>query len=145
MEWITFILGLLGTVTGVIGTGLGVWSYRRDTARIKVAIKWDMSTEPPQQNNGLVGMLRISNIGRRPVYVSHAHVQAGTSETVLVLKETIAGYTFIEGGKPIVIVVPQEGLEQFAKQWKSVCIVLEGNDGKKYISNFPEKKPSWAN
>jgi hypothetical protein len=145
MEWITLGIAVLGVVLGVIGTCLGVLSYRRDTAQIKVFVKWDMSIQPPQQNDGSVGMLQISNSGRRPVYVSHAYVQAGKSETVLVLEETTAGYTISEGDKPIVIKVPQEGLEQFAKQWKSVCIVIEGNSGKKYVSNFPEKKPSWAN
>jgi hypothetical protein len=145
MEWITLGLAILGTVTGVVGTSLGVWSYRRDTARVKVSVSWDMSTHPPIKNDEQCGLLRIENVGRRPIFVSHAHIRSENSKTVHLLPQTIDGYRVSEGDKPVVVQVTQKGMEQFADEWKSVCIVVEGPNNAKYVSNFPDKKPSWAN
>jgi hypothetical protein len=145
MEWITLSLAILGTITGVVGTALGIWSFKRDTPSVVVSVLWDAKKHPPSDSDESWGVLRIENTGRRSVFVSHAHIRVGKSEKVYVIPETISGYKISEGDKPIIIPLSQQGLELFSNDWETVCIVVEGTGGKKYTSNFPEKRPSWAN
>ncbi len=144
MEWITPILAVFGAVSGAIGTFLGILSYRRDKANVEVFLQWDMNTDPPQDNDDKVGVLRISNIGRRPVYLSHAYVRASRQQNPLILAETISGFKIGEADPPKIIAVPQKGLSQFSKNWDQVEVVITDTAGNNYVSNRASKKPSWA-
>ena len=144
MEWITPILAIFGAVSGATGTYLGIQSYRRDKAKVEVFLQWDMSTDPPQDNDEKVGVLRISNIGRRPVYLSHAHLRASRQQNPLILAETIAGFKIGEADPPKIIAVPQKGLLQFSQNWEQVEVVITDTAGNNYVSNRTSEKPSWA-
>lgn len=143
-------LSVMGLVFGVTGTVLGVLNYLRDRARVVVHLQWDMSVTPaePGEANRLWGFVRVTNIGRRPAYVSHAalRVPEGSRYTYLVLTDAIAGTKLLEGDPPKTYVVKQDGLEKYADRWQEVVAQISDSTGRVWRSPRLEANsvPSWA-
>ena len=70
----TDITAILGVVFGLSGLILGILNYLRDRARIIVTLQWDMKilNDPRHDENKYWGIVTATNIGRRPIYISHA-------------------------------------------------------------------------
>jgi len=143
-------LSVMGLVFGVTGTVLGVLNYLRDRARVVVHLQWDMSVTPaePGETKRLWGSVRVTNIGRRPAYVSHAalRVPEGSSHTYLVLAEAIAGTKLLEGDPPKMYLVTQVGLEKYADRWQEVVAQVSDSTGRVWRSPrlAANPVPSWA-
>lgn len=138
---------LVGAVTGPIGLTIALMVYFRDRARVAVSLSWDMNqTGNPDD----IAIVRISNIGRRPIYLSHAHIRlprgADANVSNLVFPDNIRGVTLAEGSAPHLVVLNQRQLEmeKYAKIWWRLRATVIDAAGKHYHSEWPSKPSSWG-
>jgi hypothetical protein len=92
---ITQLTGLLGLIFGIVGTVMGVLNYLRDRANVQVTLQWDMAITPGSKYdpNERWGLVRVANVGCRPIFVSHVAIRLpkGFEHTHLVVMEGMAG------------------------------------------------------
>jgi hypothetical protein len=142
----------LSNLAAITGMGLGTagfvmsWmNYLRDRPQVRVSLQWDMTNSQTRETMGLV---RIANVGRRPVFISIVTLELpkGFKNTHLVLLDSVQGTKLSEGDKPLGLVVNYEGLQQYANQWRQLRAYVEDSAGKKYRSKqLPASPiPSWA-
>ena len=145
---ITSTLAVVGAVTGPIGAVLGWITFWRDRPRLKVELIWD---QLPFGNTGFapgtsLAYVRIANIGRRPIYFSHVHIEpqeVGGAHTLLT--SGIKGQSLAEGSEPHVVPVKQQGLDDlFAANWWRVRAAVIDSSGQIYRSRWVVRKPSFA-
>ena len=140
----------VGLLVGGAGFALGVLNYFRDKAKVVVELSWDMPvTEGTQYDSSkLWGVVYVTNIGRRPIYVSHAALKLpkGYDHSHLVLMEGVQGVRLTEGDPTQTFMVDQEGMEVYAKDWKRIIAQVNDSSGKAWKSSKRKnnKKPSWA-
>ena len=140
----------VGLLVGGAGFALGVLNYFRDKAKVIVELSWDMSvTEGTQYDSSKSwGVVYVTNVGRRPIYVSHAALKLpkGYDHSHLVLMEGVQGVKLTEGDPTQTFMVDQEGMEVYAKDWKTVIAQVNDSSGKAWKSSKRKnkKKPSWA-
>lgn len=143
-------VGLSGLVFGLTGFVLGVMNYLRDRAKIVVELQWDMKVTPggPYDPNKSYGVVRVSNIGRRAIYISHASLRLpkGYDHPFLLLADGIPGKKLSEGDSPETYAVTQEGLAKYAKDWRKVIAQVSDSTGTTWTSKkiAKSKIPSWA-
>ncbi len=142
---------IVGVVAGTAGLVLGVLNYLRDRSIIMVELQWDMKAMnmPGYDPNIPMGVIRITNSGRRPSYVSHVAIKLPKryEGTHLLIMEGLEGKKLEEGAQPLTLQVKQEGLEKYAKDWKKLRAQVSDSTGKVWMSKrvWRGKKPSWAN
>lgn len=147
---LTDFLAVFGLVAGVTGTVLGVMNYWRDRAKLEVSLEWDMEVTPGSgyDHTKKWGVISITNIGRRPIYLRYAALRLpkGYDGTHLVLAAGIAGKTLTEGAPTERYVVTQDGLEIYAKDWRSLTAQVNDSHGRAWRSKpLPRNDiPSWA-
>jgi hypothetical protein len=59
----------------------------------------------------------IRNIGRRAIYLSHAHVHVPRRSELLFLVDGLQGVTLAEGAPPYIVLADQAGVEEHADLW----------------------------
>lgn len=144
------IATIIGVVFGVSGFTLAILNYLRDNPRIKISLKWDLAvTENPKYDpRKSWGKVEVVNIGRRPIFVSHAALRLPKDYDYkfLVLKEGIKGERLAEGDQPKIYLVDQEGIEMSAKDWRKIRAEISDSTGKTWRSKKLKRnqKPSWA-
>ena len=71
---LTDLVAVCGLVFGLTGAVLGVLNYLRDRVQLDVTLQWDMDVTPgtPYDANKKWGVIRVTNIGKRTTYISHA-------------------------------------------------------------------------
>ena len=97
-------VALGGLLLGAVGSVLGVVNYLRDRARVVIRLAWDMTmvgglSSDPSKKWGLV---KVTNVGRRPILVSHVSIRfpRGSKQRVLLLKDSVAGTKLLERSAP---------------------------------------------
>jgi hypothetical protein len=139
------LAAILGMVLGTAGFVIGVMNYLRDRPRVKVTLNWNMVNP---QTNEKIGVLTVTNVGRRPIYIGAAAltVPKGFKHTHLVLAESIPGKKLSEGDAPAKFRVNHDGLEEYSKQWRDVRGYAEDSTGRRYVSKrLPESPvPPWV-
>ena len=147
---ISEFVGVIGLVFGVTGTVLGVLNYLRDRAKVIVGLQWDMQETPTMSSSveKLYGVVRVTNVGRRPTYVSHAalRIPRGRKYSRLLLGDSIAGTKLTEGDSTHIWMVTQDGLVEYADCWREVVAEVSDHTGKIWCSKKLRKDqaPSWA-
>jgi hypothetical protein len=147
---VTDLVAVLGLGSGVAGTVLGILNYMRDRAKVEVSLQWDMEVTP---GSGLDHTKRwcvitATNVGRRPVHVSHAALRLpkGYDGSHLLSPQSVSGQTLTEGSPSGVYVMTQEGLERYAKDWRKITAQVNDSSGRAWRSKRVTRKevPSWA-
>jgi hypothetical protein len=147
---LTTVLATIGSLVGTAGFVISLLNYFRDKPKIRVALKWDMSSinSFKYDQNRKWGIVSVSNVGRRPIFISHASLTLpkGHEHTHLLLSDGIEGARLAEGDRPAIFLSNQLGLEQYAEDWKKVRAIVVDSAGKVYMSPKPKrnKPPSWA-
>ena len=140
----------VGLVAGVTALVLGVLNYLRENPKIVIELQWDMNPVniPGYDKNEQIGMIHISNVGRRPIYLSHVALRLpkGFNESHLLLQEGLQGKSVAEGDAPMIFPVKQEGLGKYASKWREVRAHVSDSTSKVWLSKKIEKAkvPSWA-
>jgi hypothetical protein len=144
------LVAIFGLVFGVIGTTLGVLNYLRDRAKVIVSLQWDMSVTPgtvydPEKKWGII---RVSNVGRRPIFVSHVALRLpkGMAASHLVIQSGIEGKRLGEGDPVFTHLVSQDEMPEFKAKWRKIVAQVTDSSGKVWSSPQVPKKPipSWA-
>ena len=148
---VTQVTALVGAFTGIAALVLSVTNYLRDNPKVTVTLSWDMSVtdNPRYDRNKQWGIVSIANVGRRPIYVRIANLKLpnGYKNSHLVLSEGIAGKRLAEGDAPAIFIISQDGMQEYAKDWRKIRAAIYDSAGREYLS--PKKKrtdstPSWA-
>lgn len=143
------IASILAIIFGTTGAILGALSYFRDRPKVVVTLQWDMAVTDNQvyDSHKLWGIVRVTNIGRRPIYISAAALDFGKSyDHIEILRESIRGEKLGEGDPPATFIANQEGLDQYAMHWKKARAMVQDSAGKTYYSKRVDtrKVPSWV-
>lgn len=144
------LASLFGIIFGLVGATLGSLSYFRDKSRIVVMLQWDMKALniPRYDSNKYWGLVTITNIGRRPVYITAASLKLPKKYNAgLVLFDNSTGTSKLgEGDPPIHYIIDQESLQDYSKDWKKIRAQVYISTGKKFLSKkvSVEKIPSWV-
>ncbi len=87
-----------GLIFGVAGLVLSISNYLRDRPRISVDLRWDMTMRDALGAEEDVGVVTVSNIGRRPVYISHAALRLPKSakRSHLLIMDSVKGEKLAE-------------------------------------------------
>jgi len=146
MTAISMTAAILGMILGSAGFAVSWMNYLRDRPKIKLTLNWDMTETVSRQKYGLA---KVTNIGRRPVFISVVAIELpkGFTHSHLILNASMAGTKSSEGDKPIAHIINYTDLAQYAGQWRKIRAYAEDSTGKKYFSKFPAQgspKPSWA-
>ena len=141
---------LLAIILGTTGTVLGILNYNRDKAKINVTLQWDLKIldSPKYDENKSWGTITVTNIGRRPIYISHASIKLprGYDIGYLIIAEGISGKKLSEGDPPETFILSQEGLEKYSADWKKLRAIVIDITGKEYRSKKVRmrKAQSWV-
>jgi hypothetical protein len=151
---VTLITAICGVVFGFGALLLSILNYFRDRPKLVVTLKWDMAvtdnpTYDPKKSWGLV---RITNVGRRPVHLAVVALKLpktfktpkGFEHAHLLLADSIGGKKLTEGDPPAVFVVNQDDLAIYSTVWQSIRAIAEDSTGKIYKSKKVSKRPSWV-
>jgi hypothetical protein len=150
----TLITAICGVIFGFGGLLLSILNYFRDRPKLVVTLQWDMAvtdnpTYDPQKPWGLV---RVTNIGRRPVYLGIVALklpkdfktEKGFEHSHLVLSQSIGGKKLAEGDPPAGFIVNQDDLAKYSQVWRKIRAIAEDSTGKTYESKKVSKRPSWV-
>jgi hypothetical protein len=67
MNIVSLTAAILGMVLGTAGFVMSIMNYLRDRPRVKLTLVWDMTETRTKE---LCGMIKVTNIGRRPIFIS---------------------------------------------------------------------------
>jgi hypothetical protein len=151
---VTLITAIFGVVFGFGGLLLSILNFLRDRPRLVVRLKWDMAitdnpTYDPKKSWGIV---RVTNVGRRPVYLAvvslklpkEARTLKGFKYTHLIVADSMTGKRLAEGDQAAGFVVNQDDMVKHSAVWRRIQAVAEDSTGKTYKSKKVREKPSWA-
>src|SRR5262249_10490373 len=123
--------------------------YFRDRAKVRVSLRFDMQGfgGVPKNPAGYF-LVTIYNVGRRPIYLSHAHLtiakRASKRLKILMLADGLEGVTIPEGGAPHPVLTKQDDLNRYPDIWPYIRAVVIDTAGRSYYSDWPTVKPEWA-
>jgi hypothetical protein len=139
-EWIGIFIGIIFGISGLV---LGIMNYLRDNPKVSISLQWDMkiSSNVPVEKDKLYGVICITNIGRRPIFVSHVSICIPSNKELLITN-SIFVEKLSEGDSRKIYPVQQEGLEEFCEFWDKMYAVVRDSSGKKYFSSRCINKPS---
>jgi hypothetical protein len=144
VQVVSLVTAILGGLLGSVALAVSLLTYLRDKPKLKVLLQWDMREI---QRGTTRGLIRVTNVGRRPVHLSIVALVLPPKykHDHLVMTESIQGRRLEVGAKTEGFIVNYDGLAEYKKDWDKIRAVAEDSTGKKYYSELPTKKPSWAN
>jgi len=147
---LTDIAAFCGLVFGLTGFILGILNYLRDRARVTVNVVWDMTftNNPVYDPKKIWGIITVANVGRRPIYLSHAslRIPKGYGIAHLLLTDSVTGKKVAEGDPPLQFPIDQTDLAKYAKNWRNIHAEIVDSTGRMWKSRKLRRKdkPSWA-
>ena len=144
MDALTTIGSVLGMILGTSGLTVSLLNYLRDRPQVKVTLSWDMVNTRTGEVDGLV---RVTNTGRRAVFISATALEIPNSPEIHVLQDSISGVKLAEGDKPAAYLVSREWVAVHVGKWRKMRAFVEVSTGGKYYSAYPrrnEPPPNWA-
>lgn len=147
---LTDFVAVCGLVFGLSGAVLGVLNYLRDRVKLEVTLQWDMDVTPggKYDANKKWGVIRVTNVGQRTTYISHAALRLpkGYDTSHLVIMDSIQGEKLTEGDPTKIFMVSQDGLEKYRDAWRRIIAQVSDSRGKVWKSKRLKRKeiPSWG-
>ncbi len=147
---LTPFLAVVGALSGVAATGYSVANYLRETPRIHVRLQWNMTTTAGTLlvHEG-AGIITITNVGRRPVFVTHVSLRLPNGKKHLVFLDHFQrAEPLKEGDPPMTTLVEPALIESdllpHARNWRLIRAVASDSTGKQWVSAAPAIPPDWA-
>lgn len=141
------VAAILGMVLGTAGSVMSLMNYLRERPKVRVFLKWDMEVAG-NPTAPKIGIVRVTNVGRRPVYISVVTLKLprGLKYDHLILKQSMTGTKLSEGDAPATFLINYTGLTRYAKHWRRVRAYAEDSAGRRYLSKklSTSEIPSWA-
>ena len=143
-------ISAIGLCFGLAGFVLGVLNYLRDRHKIGITLQWDLTITPSAgyDHTKKWGVVRVTNAGRRPAHVSHValKIPEGYGHSHLLILDGLTGKKLSEGDPPEVIMLTQDGMEKYAKDWRDLVAQVNDGAGKTWCSKRlkANQMPSWA-
>ena len=132
------------------GLVLSISNFLRDRPKVIVNLLWDMTILDNKQERK-VGLITITNVGRRPIYFSHVSLKMPkeykSGASYLLIKSGIAGEKLSEGDPPKTFVIEYDAeIKKVAAHWKGIRAQVSDSTGRVWLSkrNVIERKPSWV-
>jgi hypothetical protein len=147
---LTETTSIAGLLFGLSGFMLGIMNYLRDRPKIIVTLQWDLIVTPGgmYDSDKKWGAIRVTNVGRRPTYVSHAALRLpkGREYSHLMIHDSIQGKKLSEGDATVVYMVTQDDMARFAADWREIVAQVSDTTGTVWTSKRLKatEKPSWA-
>ncbi len=140
------VTAIAGLIFGLSGLILSISNYLRDRPRIVVDLKWDMTLREGHGAEKQVGVITISNVGRRPVYISHAALKfpKEAKSSHLLIMDSVQGQKLAEGDPPKIFTIPHSKMKGYAKHWKQIRAQVSDSTGKAWLSKEIKTRPSWS-
>lgn len=144
VTWITIltsITAILGVAFGIAGFVLGILNYRRDRPIIKIHLQWNMELlDDSFRQVGDCGVIRVTNTGRRPVFISHVCllVPSGHKHNGLLFLDSVPGRKLSEGDPPAIFVIPHDVQKKCSSNLRRIRAQVEDSTGQVYISKYPK-------
>ena len=141
-QWIGIFIGIISGIGALV---LGVMNYVRDNPNLSLSLVWDLEPfgNTPFEKDKLYGVIKITNIGRRPIFISQISIRIPGSKELLIT-ESITGEKIGEGDHPKIYPIDQDGLEKYAELWDKMYAVVRDSAEREYLSRPPKNKPSWG-
>lgn len=140
-----------GLVLGAAGFTTSLLAFFRDRARIRVTLTFNMEPlEPtPADADSLWSVVSVSNIGRRPMFVSHIGLSTAswrrwrTTRTTLVVWDGLQGRKLEEGAGPWVVPCRQgKALAEYGPGAKRLRAFVTDSAGRCYWSRAVVRPPA---
>jgi hypothetical protein len=148
MGWITQASAVMGMLLGSAGFAISLFNYLRDRPVVRVVLQWDMSItgNPRYDHSKFWGIATVTNVGRRPVFITTVGVELpkGSKPSFLLLIEAIEGRKLSEGDQPVTHMIEQDQMKKHAHHWAEMRAVAIDSAGRKYKSKRVAERPSWA-
>lgn len=155
---LTDVTALIGMLTGVTGLTVSLMNYLRDRPNLSVSLNWDMESVggPFPDGSTMMGIVNVTNVGRRTVCYSHVHLVHEPLRRrfwlfgpmlrrhFLIIKGGLGSVTLKEGDPSQQVLVTQKGMEKYAADWRFVRAAVQDSTGKYWYSPKPKNPPSWA-
>ena len=118
-----------------MGSILGVLNYLRDRPKVDVTLDvgWMSTAFRENDPRGKLVLIRITNTGRRPVYITAVEIQAPPQQR-FIIKQSLPGQRLAEGDPPWGLDIAQDDLNQDIRDWSQARAVAWDSAGKKYDS-----------
>ena len=126
---------LIGLALAVAGFVIAILVYNRDTAKITVELFYDymLVPEDPLDGGGSFGLINVANVGRRPIFISHAALElpkkAHGEANYLVLAEGLPGDKLAEGDPPKSYKFKQDQLTKYTEHWREIRAQVTDSTG----------------
>ena len=147
---ITLITAICGATFGFSALLLNLASFLRDRARFAVVLRWDVPitatptgplTYDPKK---LYGVVEITNIGRRPVYLATVNLRLPDGSEPL-LGQAVKETKLSEGDPPARYSVDPDLVLRYAATWDQIRAIAKDSTGRAYRSKKVRTRPSWGN
>jgi len=139
------VTAIAGLMFGLSAFVLSIVNYLHDRALVVVDLIWDMTVAADGRQ---VGIITVANIGRRPIFVSHAALRLPkeAKRSLILINSSVPGEKLCEGDRPLQYIVPQETLKGYAPFWDKIRASVSDSTGKAWYSKKGgiKKKPSWV-
>ena len=139
---LTYITAIIGVILGSGSLALGIFNYLRDRPNIRIHLQWNMEMVGGSipQGEHECGMISVTNMGRRPVYVSHVCLVLPKSykNRLMLLMDSVPGRTLSESDPPAIFIIRDDVQRKYAKDLKRICAQVSDSTGRVYKSKYPK-------
>jgi hypothetical protein len=87
----TMLTALAGVIIGTAGLVLSVLNYFRDRPKVIVKLVWHNVVTDEHEAEKTSCEIIVANVGRRPIYISHAHLSYPDTPVVSLQIDSVAG------------------------------------------------------
>jgi hypothetical protein len=142
MQMLTYITAIIGVILGSGSLVLGISNYLRDRPKIRIHLQWNMQMVGASfsANEPKVGLITVTNTGRRPVYISHVCLilPKNYKNRLLLLADSVPGRKLTEGDPPASFIVRHDIQNEYAKDLKRIRARVSDSTGQIYFSKYPK-------
>lgn len=136
---------LWAAFTGTAGLIVALLVFFRDTPRVVVGMSWNMDPLDGRSGGPFL-VIAIANVGRRAIYLSHAHIKWPTrGQGAWLSMDSIEGVTLAEGAPPHRLLHQQSSIEaRVGREWWRIRATVVDVAGRAYRSRWPTIRPPFA-